>query len=99
MLKNAHARNHNSERTILLSHPLARKRAANQQKEQMETEKTLKWLLSLRLTKFEYGFCLGLLEHNPTPAQQATLDKIKNRYAHVWAEKEINEHTEQPAAS
>jgi len=52
------------------------------------TETTLRRLLQLRLTKFEYGFVTGLLGHCPTPAQQNILAKLQTRYASVWKQKE-----------
>ena len=70
----------------------ASERNSTKETKMKETEVTLKKLLALRLTKFEYGFCLGLLGHEPTPVQQATLDKIINRYAQIWAEKENNDY-------
>jgi hypothetical protein len=58
----------------------------------MNSSTTLERLLSLRLTKFEFGFCLGLQGHSPTPAQQVTLEKIINRYSHVFGSQEGNPH-------
>jgi hypothetical protein len=55
----------------------------------MNADSTIKKLLNLRLTKFEYGFCLSLQEHKPTPGQEAILAKILNRYSQMW-EKEGN---------
>jgi hypothetical protein len=47
----------------------------------MNADSTIKKLLNLRLTKFEYGFCLGLQAHQPTPEQEAVLARILNRYS------------------
>jgi len=49
-----------------------------------DTQITIERLLALRLTRFELGFCLGLLGHNPTPRQQTTLNKIVTRYPLLW---------------
>ena len=61
----------------------------------MNTDLLIKQLLKLRLTKFEYGFCLGLQEHKPTPGQEAILAKILNRYS-LAGEIEGKIETEQP---
>ena len=50
-------------------------------------------LLSVRLTKFQYGFCLGLQGHAPTPEQVAILRRIVSRYSNIW--NYINESKEQ----
>jgi hypothetical protein len=48
----------------------------------MDTDATIKRLLQLKLTRFAYGFCLGLKDnHNPTLEQQAILAKIANQYS------------------
>lgn len=50
-------------------------------------------LLTVRLTKFQYGFCLGLQGHAPTPEQAAILRRIVSRYSNIW--NYINEQKEQ----
>jgi hypothetical protein len=58
------------------------------------TQITIERLLKLRLTRFELGFCLGLLGHNPTPRQQTTLNKIVTRYPLLWdTERRQYEHS------
>lgn len=47
----------------------------------MNTEQQIQKLLGLRLTKFEYGFCLGLQGHEPSPQQQKVITKMLNRHS------------------
>jgi hemerythrin-like domain-containing protein len=52
-------------------------------------------LLTIRLTKFQYGFVLGLQGHIPTPEQADILRRIVSRYSNVWNYiNEPNERTE-----
>jgi len=45
------------------------------------TDEIIERLLRLKLTRFAYGYCLGLRDHNPTEQQQAILSKIVNQYS------------------
>jgi hypothetical protein len=45
------------------------------------TDEIIERLLRLKLTRFAYGYCLGLRGHNPTEQQQAILSKIVNQYS------------------
>jgi hypothetical protein len=52
----------------------------------MSTQEQIKHLLTLKLTKFEFGFALGLQGHEPTPQQQQTLQRAINRHANLARE-------------
>jgi hypothetical protein len=62
----------------------------------MNAQESLQQLRSLKLTKFEFGFVLGLEGHEPTPKQQKVLQDIKNRYAHFWATEGENNNAVPP---
>jgi hypothetical protein len=57
----------------------------------MNAQQQINRLKNFRLTKFEFGFLTGLEGHEPTPAQQQTLNKIANRYSHMGAEGEYGQ--------
>ena len=57
-----------------------------------DSDLVIRKLLSIRLTKFQYGFCLGLQGHTPTPEQAAILRQIVSRYSNIW--NYINDHKE-----
>ena len=62
-----------------------------------DTQITIERLLKLRLTRFELGFCLGLLGNNdPSLRQKETLTKIVKRYPFAWDNRTKQyEHTPQ----
>jgi hypothetical protein len=58
-------------------------------------DQTIDRLLSLRLTKFQFGFVSGLRGHpNPSRDQREKLASIASRYTSGGAL--FNEHTERP---
>jgi hypothetical protein len=63
-----------------------------------DTSSIIQKLLSLRLTKFQFGFCSGLKGHKPSKEQAETLARILARYENVWAyiKPDQTNHTERP---
>jgi hypothetical protein len=59
--------------------------------ETMNADSTIKKLLNLRLTKFEFGLRLGLQDHNPRQNSRPFWPKIANRYSQVWETEGNNE--------
>jgi hypothetical protein len=62
------------------------------------TDAIIDKLLSLRLTKFQFGFCSGLKGHKPTKEQAEMLARIVARYENVWdfIKPAQTNHTERP---
>jgi hypothetical protein len=60
----------------------------------MQIEEQISKLLGLRLTKFQYGFVLGLKGHEPTPEQRDILRSIIERYPPVFGNKEQNDNAD-----
>jgi hypothetical protein len=66
------------------------------------SQATINKLLGLRLTKFGYGFILGLQGHEPTQQQRDILRSIVERYPTVFGntkEQNINANNSNQFAS
>ena len=77
--------------TQAIPYPIAWKRP------DQDTQDTIQRLLKLKLSRFEHGYCLGLLGNSdPSPRQRETLTNIVKRYPLAWDNRTKQyEHTPQ----